>query len=330
MENEMISIVIPVYRVEQYIDRCVRSILNQTYGNFEIILVDDGSPDNSGALCDNFTKMDDRVKAYHKENGGPSEARNYGIKQAQGSLIMFIDSDDYVSPEYLEYLYDLMKRYNADISCCCMVKTNSDSVTFGSNDSFLEERLMSGLDASKELMSDLYLELITVWGKLYKSEIVKKYSFQVGRVHEDEAITCMYYYEAENICMGNRCLYAYFQNPDSIMHTKGNGLNKDAIWAMKRRALFYEEKNESMLAEMAWHRLFRYYAWDSKNYAGRCDEFIRDFKTGKRLSKGIRFEVNLYNVSPWVYWKYRSITSLGEQIRAKWKAPAKKSMSKVS
>lgn len=330
MENEMISVVIPVYCVEQYIDRCIRSILNQTYGNFEIILVDDGSPDNSGALCDAFAKMDERVKAYHKSNGGPSEARNFGVAQARGSYIAFVDSDDYLSPEYLEYLHHLIKKYDADVSVCCRVKADSDSVTFGSDESLLEERLMNGMEASKELMGDLYVELVTVWGKLYRSEIVKKYPYEVGRFHEDEATTCKYYYEAKKVCMGNRCLYAYYQNPDSFMHTKGNTLNTDAIWAMEHRALFYEEKNEKTLADLAWHRLFKYYVWDSKNNAGRCDEYAKGFKTGKQLSKRVRFEVDLYNASQWAYWKYRRLTSLGEHFKTKRKASGKKRSSKDS
>ena len=115
--NELVSVVVPVYKVEPYLERCIRSIIGQTYENLEIILVDDGSPDQCGAICDRFAQEDTRIKVYHKPNGGLSDARNYGVNRASGTYIAFIDSDDYISPHYIEYLYQLMVKYDADVSC---------------------------------------------------------------------------------------------------------------------------------------------------------------------------------------------------------------------
>lgn len=324
MTSELISIIIPVYRVEQFLSRCLESVLNQTYSNLEIILVDDGSPDNCGAMCDQFARDDDRVKAYHKANGGLSDARNYGVKRANGSYIAFIDSDDYIALDYIEYLYQLIQKYNSDISVCCMVKTEDNQTEYGFDTTLPAEQLLTGREASMGLLDNLYMVLVTACGKLYRSEIVKKYPFPVGKKHEDEATTCKYYYEARNVAVGNRCLYAYYQNPESITHTKGRKLNTDALWAMEHRARFYEEKNEGRIADRAWRKLFDYFVLDSKRNDGRCDNFLRSFKTDKMLSKRTRFEVGLYNTSHWAYWRYRNLWYTGSRVKAKLKAVRQK------
>ena len=114
--EELISVVVPVYNVEKYIDKCINSIINQTYKNLEIILVDDGSPDNCGNICDEYAKKDNRIIVIHKENGGLSDARNTGIEVSKGKYITFIDSDDYISDNYVSFLYNLIIEYKADIS----------------------------------------------------------------------------------------------------------------------------------------------------------------------------------------------------------------------
>ena len=125
--EDLISVIIPIYKVEAYLDRCVRSILSQSYQNLEIILVDDGSPDQCGKMCDDFAALDSRIRVFHKENGGLSDARNYGVEYANGKYIAFIDSDDYVESHYVEYLHDLIVSNDADIASCCMVKTEGDT-----------------------------------------------------------------------------------------------------------------------------------------------------------------------------------------------------------
>ncbi len=116
--KDLITVVVPVYKVEKYIDRCVTSIINQTYKNLQIILVDDGSPDNCGKICDEYAKKDNRIEVIHKENGGLSDARNAGINIAKGKYIAFVDSDDYVANDYIEYMYKILKKENAKISIC--------------------------------------------------------------------------------------------------------------------------------------------------------------------------------------------------------------------
>ena len=118
MEKPLISIIIPVYKVEKYLEKCIKSVLDQTYKNLQIILVDDGSPDNCGNICDNYAKIDNRIEVIHKENGGLSDARNVGLKKARGKYIGFVDSDDYVSNEMFENMYNTLVNNNADVSIC--------------------------------------------------------------------------------------------------------------------------------------------------------------------------------------------------------------------
>lgn len=306
-QGELISVVIPVYKVEKYLRRCIDSILNQTYGNYEIILVDDGSPDDCGKICDWYATQYSKIRVFHKKNGGLSDARNYGVEQARGEYIAFIDSDDYVEPDYLAYLYGLLKKHNADISVCCMIKTEEDSAAFGENKELPIESVLTGYDACVGLMRSLYMVLVTAWGKLIKNEIVKKYPFPVGKKHEDEATTCKYYYESNKVVVGNQCLYAYFQNDTGIMHTLEDSVNMDSIWAMEHRSRFFEEKQEKKLMNMSWYKLFDYCVWESSQHNGRYDFYLSDFDQNKKLSFRTRFEVRLYNNARWAFTIYRKI-----------------------
>ena len=200
--NQLISVVVPIYNVELYLERCIRSIIAQTYDNLEIILVDDGSSDRCGEICDHFAQEDLRIKVYHIPNSGASAARNYCVERSQGTYITFIDSDDYISPDYVAYLFDLLVECDADISCCCFNQTMTDTTAFDMNSAMPRERLFTGKEACRELLGDYYDILVTVWGKLFKSEIVRQYPFPVGRRYEDEAIVGKYYYSANRVVVG--------------------------------------------------------------------------------------------------------------------------------
>ena len=301
--NELISVVVPVYKVEPYLERCIRSILAQTYDTLEVILVDDGSPDRCGEICDCLAQEDPRIKVYHKTNGGLSDARNYGVGRANGKYLAFVDADDYISPHYIEYLFELLVKYDADISCCCLEVTTADTSAFGTNAAIPKEQLLTGKKACKKLFGSLYDILVTACGKLYKREVVNQFPFPVGRKHEDEAVTCKYYFAATQVAIGNRCLYAYYQNPNSIMHNQPISINSDAIWAFRHRAEFFEEHNERRLAEIAWNFLLNHLIRDSLANQGRCDPYINGFDNGKSLDIKTKFAVKLYNVSPYIYKK---------------------------
>ena len=300
--EDLISIVIPVYKVEPYLLRCVQSVMAQTYRNLEIILVDDGSPDNCGSLCDRLAEKDARIIVYHKENGGLSDARNFGTERATGSYIAFIDSDDYIAADYIAYLHTLLAENNGDIACCPMTKTAGDLAAYHTNESMPEVQLLTGIEACHQLFeSKLRLTLVTAWGKLLKSEIVKNAPFPKGRVHEDEATTCKYYYASRKVVVGNRCLYAYFQNPDGITKSTQGILKPDNIWARAHRAQFFEACNEPELAKKAWANYFFLCVNDSLEHNGRSDIYLKNFPRGKVLTHGIRIRYRVYRLSKPLY-----------------------------
>lgn len=316
-EADLISVIVPIYNVESYLERCIDSIIFQTYKNIEIILVDDGSPDRCGEICDLYAAKESRIKVIHKENGGLSDARNIGVKEAIGEYITFIDSDDFVAPEYIEYLYELLKSNNADISSCCMYETNKDVFEVCSKKQIPDLSVLNGVDACKELLGYLHLILVTACGKLYKSQIVKKYPFPKGRKHEDEATTCKYYYESDRVAIGNKCVYAYYNNPNSIMRSQTDVLNVDAIWAFEHRARFFEKQGECDLAQLSWRKYFYYCVEDSLKNNYRCDVYLKDFENDKDLSKRIIFESRLYNRSRCLFRLYLKCVAILGAIKGK-------------
>ena len=224
-ENDLISIVIPVYNVEKYLEKCIKSIVNQTYKNLEIIIVDDGSPDNCPKMCDEFAQNDKRIKVIHKENGGLSDARNAGINIAKGKYITFIDSDDYISNDYVEYMYNLIKRYNTQIATCeveivYLEKDSHKNTEYVENIEVLNPRdfFYNMLFAKK---SD-----VTACAKLYETRLFEKIRYPKGVVYEDTATTYKLIEECEKIVTGNKKCYFYFTRPNSISKISGFNSNE--------------------------------------------------------------------------------------------------------
>lgn len=186
LEQPLISIIVPVYKVEKYLKRCVDSILTQTYQNMEIILVDDGSPDNCGAICDRYKETDNRVVVIHKKNGGLSDARNTAIPLAKGEYISFIDSDDWISSYYVEHLYEAVAKCDADIGISWF-----ENVFEGKALQSKPEELLSNyecLTAEECLKKLLYQNGVEVcaWGKLYKTPLIKNLRYPVGKLYTNE------------------------------------------------------------------------------------------------------------------------------------------------
>lgn len=296
--NSLISVIIPIYNVEEYLVRCVNSILNQTYDNMEIILVDDGSPDNSGKIADELAERDNRIIVYHKKNGGLSDARNFGVSKANGEYITFIDSDDYVADDYVEYLYSLIRENNADISVCAFSPTSIESFTFECDNS-LENIIVTGLKACELLLGSMYIELVTAWGKMYRKELVHKYPFPFGRKHEDEATTAKYYYDSKTVAIGKQVKYAYFQNPNGIMSIikKKDEKNIDAIWARKYRADFFEKENNIFLAKLAWKKYYNYLFDETLKLDNCCRSEILEKRIGRHLKFQTKILLLLYTGS---------------------------------
>ena len=224
---EKISIIVPVYNVEKYLKYCVNSILSQTYKNFEIILVDDGSTDSSGKMCDDFASKDNRIKVIHKKNGGLSSARNEALKIASGDYIGFIDSDDCIVPDFYEYLYNLMKKHNADIAQGYFLRIPDDDIE--SVNSIIEdenkkidiiEKVLNNEEALDVLYGILewpYVQEVVVWNKLYKRDVLNNIVFPEKKLHEDEFTTHKILYNIKKIVVSNKYIYGYMQTKNSIM-----------------------------------------------------------------------------------------------------------------
>lgn len=294
--GELISVIIPIYKVEDYIRRCVDSVLTQTYGNLEIILVDDGSPDKCGEICDEYAAKDKRVVSIHKKNGGLSDARNAGMEVCKGEYITFLDSDDWVVPDYIERLYRLLKDTGSDISACSFIKTSDEGAEPDSSPE--EVRVFSNIEALDKMESNtdiqLYIQLVVAWGKLYKRSLFEGVTYPVGKLHEDEFTTYKVIYRAQRIAITSAQLLYYWQREDSIMGAGFNVRgNLDATEALKERAEFYQQKGLHELGSRASKMAFlkslvlnkRSKEIEKPGYRERLDKNLADLRLDLRKTK---------------------------------------------
>lgn len=227
----LISVIVPVYKVEEYLDQCVSSIVNQTYQNLEILLVDDGSPDGCPAMCDRWAEKDSRIKVIHKENGGLSDARNAGLKIATGEYVAFVDSDDMISDDMLESLYNALYDTKADIAECDYV-CFEDNLPHSKDCTNTQITIFSAEEALKMLLEkhDLYC---VVWNKLYRRQLFNNLSFATGKLHEDVFFTYQAFGKSKSVVKINQQMYYYRQRKDSIMGKSFSFGNLDALEAME-------------------------------------------------------------------------------------------------
>lgn len=247
-----ISIIVPVYNVEKYIYKCVNSILEQTYSNLEIILVDDGSLDNCPKICDDFAQKDSRITVIHKQNGGLSSARNAGLDEASGDYIAFVDSDDYILPHMYESLYNLIKTHSADIAICDLDWIQEDGSAYNeAGASPIKDEVFTKQEAYKKLCEGNYFFYVTAVNKLYKKTIFEKVRFPVGKVHEDEFTAHHIYSKCNRIVSCKNSFYKYVQHQGTIMHSPFTIRKLDAAEAFYDRYLFFRKNKERECAKFA-------------------------------------------------------------------------------
>ncbi len=240
MDNEIISIIVPCYNVEKYIERCVTSLVNQTYINIEIILVDDGSTDSTSELCESYKRDDSRIKVIHKKNGGLSDARNAGMKVATGNYFFFLDSDDFISTDTIKFLYKNLLDKDADISTCAHINYFENKSTKNrtyDNKNFVYETE----DALKNL---LYEKNITTsaWGKLYKRNLFDNIEYPKGKICEDLPTTYLLFAKSKRVSINSIPMYYYLIRKDSIIHSKFNKKRLDALDFAEEETKFIKEK----------------------------------------------------------------------------------------
>ena len=259
-----ISVIVPIYNVENFVKKCVSSILNQTYKNLEIILVDDGSTDNSSQIIDVMSKEDSRIKCIHKTNGGLSDARNSGIAIATGEYIGFVDGDDWIHPQMYEILYQKLRETNTDI-CCCEYMSVDENL-------FCEKRIISEIKSKvydKTFAMTYVGDLKAVaWNKLYKKKLFEQLRYPYGKIHEDEYVIHRLIYLCNKICLIDCPLYFYVQRSDSIMGTKSIKSIYDALGAWDDRIEFiknnWAEMLENVVGACCEYLIDRYYSYDSE------------------------------------------------------------------
>lgn len=237
-EKALISIIIPVYKVEKYLEKCIQSVINQTYKNLQIILVDDGSPDNCGKICDEYAQKDHRIEVIHKSNGGLSDARNKGLEIAKGEYIGFVDSDDYIESDMYEVLYNLLKQYNADVSICNFYTVSQGKIAIKNVDNGIKEYNRS--EILKEVLLDNNIQSYA-WNKLYKKELFDEIKYPVGKKYEDIGTTFYLLEKCNKVVVIGKPEYYYINRQDSIVNNVTETTITDYIELIMQRYDYIEE-----------------------------------------------------------------------------------------
>lgn len=287
MNEPLISVIVPVYNVEKYLARCADSILAQTYRNLEVILVNDGSTDSSGEMCDAYAAKDARVRTVHKGNGGLSDARNAGAQAAQGEYYAFVDSDDWIAADYIAYLYDLLSQNHAQIAVCgyrkVYEKEESSAGSAGAS--------VNIYDSREGLFHLLYQRgmISSAWGRLFQAALFRDICFPIGKLHEDVAVMYRLFDKADKIVCGDAEKYFYFQRRDSIVNRKFDRRRMDYISFTGECILYMEEKHPDLTkAAISRHfsacfDLLSSGGFDKKNHADAYSQIVHEIKKYRKV-----------------------------------------------
>ena len=296
MTTPLISVIVPVYRVEEYLERCVKSILSQTYKNLEVILVDDGSPDQCPAICDACAEKDARVKVIHQENKGLSGARNAGLDAASGEYLAFVDSDDYVSPHFIEELYQLLQDTGCAIGQCRFSYVKGDGLVEEGDSAFCiyrGESLMEQLYGPEEKATCF----VVAWNKLYRAELFKETGIRYpeGRIHEDEATTYRLFHEAKKLAFLDRALYGYYTENGGSITSVFSAKRLQWLTAHEERIAFFKKNGYEKLLPAAYRKLCD----ACITFYFRCTEQVKD---AEELKKELRKRLETYraNGAAWI------------------------------
>ena len=318
----MISIIVPVYKVEPYLRQCVDSILNQTYRDIEVLLIDDGSPDKCGEICDEYTENDKRVRAFHTENRGLSAARNLGVCEAKGEYIGFVDSDDWIEPDMYEVLLKRMQETSADIGVCGWWREDElhDDKRITTENCAMQLSVYPDAQNSLQALLDGKIN-VHVWNKLYKSILVKEVCFPEGKYYEDLSTMPRIIAHSRVVCVLPTCKYHYRRRENSIskLHTAKNlidcadaQLNRFSYFQTEYPALYMRKK--SVLLRDCADGISRVWRWwyiqsrmDKETYQGRIIELQQFSK--EYLSPTMVGKLSGYLRVSIVFMKYRCSAS---------------------
>lgn len=296
--NELVSIVVPVYRVEQYLERCIQSIVKQTYTNLEIILVDDGSDDGCPEICDKWALQDKRIVVIHRENGGLSAARNSGIDIAKGEYIAFVDSDDFIAEDFIEALYHACKLTDSEIAQCRYEYVSGDVLSKSKEEitepmeTFTGKEMIAGMSWKDGAYN------VVAWNKLYKRTLFDTVRYPEGRIHEDEATTHKLFYRAKKAAFIYRFLYGYYTQGESITRNQFSKKRLDWEWAVKERILFLKEQGEKEILTP----MFKIYMDGTIDLYYKAKTYLKDKTIERELFyklKSMYKELKKHGGTPW-------------------------------
>ena len=301
----MISIVVPVYNIEDFLRPCLDSVVGQTYKALDIILVDDGSTDKSGDICDEYATKDSRIRVFHTTNGGVSSARNFGIEQAVAfgsEYIGFVDSDDWAEPDMFEHLLTLLESNNADVSSCSYYREFDDRQDLR----ILEDKIYRGDESASAVVDGGITDAL--WDKLWKTDIIGSFRFPTGRVYEDYAMVLKILESAKTIAVSSQPKYHYLCRPNSILQSHDVGKMVDLWVASKERYLYLsdrvKDKTRDKLIYDCGYSASRLWSWAweyrdevKSKYAeqfSECSKFTKElFAGGKARKYGIQVRLGV-------------------------------------
>lgn len=315
MTNELISIIVPVYNAEKYLAKCIESIISQTYSTFELILVDDGSKDGSGALCDSYAEKDNRIRAFHKNNEGVSVAREFGLAQSKGEYIAFIDADDYIAEDYLKVLYQDIVKYNADIACCdCVEIVNGKETNRFHN--VLENRIIENkVEYIRDYVNNKEFYGYVVWAKLIRKELLEGQTFKRIRFGEDTVYMLNLFEKAEITTLNDYKGYYYIRNEDSVTIKSVEDITRplNHIYvgeALVNLSLLTDKSTQAVSANCYAEKIYgalslmiKYNDKTSfeKNYEYICKHINAVLKI-KGVKPKYKIMLRFYKLSPKLYW----------------------------
>lgn len=317
MQNKLVSIIVPIYKVESYLQRCLDSIVNQTYANLEIILVDDGSPDGCPQICDEYAAKDNRIVVIHKENGGLSDARNTGLDICKGDYISFVDSDDWINDCYIQRLLSSIENSDADIAVA--------SCKYISNNPIYANKIFP-LASGEICYEDILLEIfgkhnpsfVAACIKMFSRSLICQFKFHKGKLHEDEYLNYLWFHKAKKIVYEPNSIYFYYLHADSIT---GRLSKYDKIEILNQQYSFFTTNGikaplQWILPSLCWEHLWEYSNSTTKNdsSAQKHLHLFRHFTDlalkEKNISKTVKFFFWMCSKIPFIYLFYRQFSPI--------------------
>lgn len=270
--KDLVSIIIPIYNIEKYLEKCIKSLINQTYRNLEIILINDGSTDESARICEEYKEQDNRIVFINKKNGGAASAKNKGLKVAKGDYITFVDSDDFIEPDMIEYMVNTIKKYNSDIIQCSFTNLYKNTERF-KQDKIVEQKI-----SSKDFL-ELFLtkwDSSLFWNKLFKRDVIENVFFKEGRCIDDEFFTYKCVINSKSIVTSNKIVYNYRMRKSGVMKSESSQkqILKDRVDYLYERYELVRKIYKDLDKDFLEH-LLTYYLIISKDYY--VDEKLLDY-----------------------------------------------------